>query len=141
MLEWVGKGCSEGTATTYKTSCQALQNRGLVKVSRRSGVWTAALTDAGRHYLAHGTYPAPKSPTRALPIPRLPKVTTPSSPPGVPQQPRKTFTDQLLEELQAMRRQDPEVGPRRRRLVEPCRVGEPIRTDPGDQRAAVLEVP
>lgn len=102
MLEWVGKGCSEGTATTYKTSCQALQNRGLVKVSRRSGVWTAALTDAGRHYLAHGTYPAPKSPTRALPIPRLPKVTTPSSPPGVPQQPRKTFTDQLLEELQAV---------------------------------------
>ncbi|MEU4360176.1 hypothetical protein [Streptomyces virginiae] len=59
------------------------------------------LTDAGRYYLAHGTYPAPKSPARALPIPRLPKVTASSSSPGVPQQPRKTYTDQLLEELEA----------------------------------------
>ncbi|MFE9468751.1 hypothetical protein ACFYNW_35015 [Streptomyces virginiae] len=101
VLEWVGKGCPEGTAPTYKASCQALQNRGLVKVSRRGGVWTAVLTDAGSHYLAHGTYPAPKAPTRALPIPRLPKVTAPSSSPGVPQQPRKTYTDQLLEELEA----------------------------------------
>lgn len=32
VLEWLGKGCPEGSwaSTTYKTSCQALQNRGLV---------------------------------------------------------------------------------------------------------------
>ncbi|WP_405940603.1 hypothetical protein [Streptomyces sp. NBC_00207] len=101
VLEWVGKGCPEGTSATYKTSCQALQNRGLAKVARRDGVWNAVLTDAGRHYLAHGTYPAPKAPARALPIPRLPKATAPRSSPGVPPQPRKTYTDQLLEELEA----------------------------------------
>ncbi|MEU4730784.1 hypothetical protein [Streptomyces sp. NPDC023588] len=101
VLEWVGKGCPEGASATYKTSCQALQNRGLVKVARRGGVWNAVLTDAGRHYLAHGTYPAPTASVRALPIPRLPKVTAPSSSPGVPPQPRKTYTDQLLEELEA----------------------------------------
>ncbi|WP_411139038.1 hypothetical protein [Streptomyces sp. C10] len=102
VLEWVGKGCPEGSwaSTTYKTSCLALQNRGLVTVARRGGVWNAVLTDAGRHYLAHGTYPAPKSPARVLPIPRLPRVTAPPSSPGVPRQPRKTYTDQLLEELE-----------------------------------------
>lgn len=101
VLEWVGKGCPEGASATYKASCQALQNRRLVKVARRGGVWNAVLTDAGRHYLAHGTYPAPKAPVRALPIPRLPKATAPRSSSGVPQQPRKTYTDQLLEELEA----------------------------------------
>ncbi|MCT9004608.1 hypothetical protein [Streptomyces rhizosphaerihabitans] len=101
VLEWVGKGCPEGASAAYKTSCQALQNRGLVKVARRGGVWNAVLTDAGRHYLAHGTYPVPKAPLRALPIPRLPKTAAPGSLPGVPQQPRKTYTDQLLEELEA----------------------------------------
>ncbi|MCX5195769.1 hypothetical protein OOK31_18025 [Streptomyces sp. NBC_00249] len=101
VLEWVGTGCPEGASATYKTSCQALQNRGLVTVARRGGVWNAVLTDAGRHYLAHGTYPAPKAPVRALPIRRLPKATAPRPSPGVPQQPRKTYTDQLLEELEA----------------------------------------
>ncbi len=101
VLEWVGKGCPEGAFATYKTSCQALQNRGLAKVTRRGGVWNAVLTDAGRHYLAHGTYPAPKGPVRALAIPRLSKATAPRLSPGVPPQPRKTYTDQLLEELEA----------------------------------------
>ncbi|WP_331756510.1 hypothetical protein [Streptomyces microflavus] len=100
VLEWVGKGCPEGASAAYKTSCQALQNRGLAKVARRGGAWNAVLTDAGRHYLAHGTYPAPKAPVRALPIPRLPKATAPRSSPGVPPQPRQTYTDQLLEELE-----------------------------------------
>ncbi|WP_326768758.1 hypothetical protein OG978_33270 [Streptomyces sp. NBC_01591] len=101
VLEWVGKGCPEGFSAYYKTSCPALQNRGLAKVTRRGGVWNAVLTDAGRHYLAHGTYPEPKSPARAFPAPRLPKITTPPSTPRVPRQPRKTYTVQLLEELDA----------------------------------------
>ncbi|MEV6653905.1 hypothetical protein [Streptomyces sp. NPDC051219] len=110
VLRWVGKGCPDGIwdSNTHKTSCQALQNRGLVKVSRRGGQWNAVLTDTGRHYLAHGTYPDQNAPARKLPMPRLPRVPAPTSsgpattsPPCGPSQPRKTFTHQLLEELEA----------------------------------------
>jgi hypothetical protein len=43
---------------TYKTTAVALQGRRLVIVSRKGGVWTAATTEAGDHYLRHGTYPS-----------------------------------------------------------------------------------
>jgi hypothetical protein len=45
------------TGFTYKTTAIALQNRRLVTVSKRGGVWRAEIVDAGRHYLTHGTYP------------------------------------------------------------------------------------
>ena len=50
VLKWVGEGCPAGVWETisYKTTCQALQNRGLVKVSRKGGQWSVALTSAGR---------------------------------------------------------------------------------------------
>jgi hypothetical protein len=59
VLQWVGAGCPAGVWNTssYKTTCQALHNRGLVTVSRKAGQWSVALTSVGRHYLAHGTYP------------------------------------------------------------------------------------
>lgn len=59
VLPWVEAGCPAGVWETnsYKTTCQALHNRGLVTVSRKAGQWSVALTSAGRHYLAHGTYP------------------------------------------------------------------------------------
>ncbi|MEY9850124.1 hypothetical protein ABH940_007242, partial [Streptacidiphilus sp. BW17] len=41
----------------YKNSARALQDRHLASVSKRGGTWSAELTDAGRHYLEHGTYP------------------------------------------------------------------------------------
>ncbi|MET9999352.1 hypothetical protein ABZ069_20710 [Streptomyces microflavus] len=104
VLEWVGKGCQEGVSAHYKISCPALQNRGLAKVTRRGGVWNAVLTDAGRYYLAHGAYPEPKGPARA-PLVSRPlrplKITTTPSTLRAPRQPRKTYTDQLLEELDA----------------------------------------
>ncbi len=58
-LQWAEDGCPADVWNTssYKTTCQALHNRGLVTVSRKSGQWSVALTSAGRHYLAHGTYP------------------------------------------------------------------------------------
>lgn len=85
MLQWVGAGCPAGIweSNSYKTTCQALQNRGLAKVSRRAGQWSVVLTSAGQHYLTHGTYPfgelhtrktqagpqpPPQEPTRFLPL-------------------------------------------------------------------------
>ena len=59
ILRWIGQGCPDGEqpGAGYKLSAQALQSRSLAKVSRRQGIWTAELTDDGRHYLEHGDYP------------------------------------------------------------------------------------
>lgn len=43
--------------TTVILSVYALRDRGLVAAPRRSGAWTAEITDAGRHYLSHGIHP------------------------------------------------------------------------------------
>lgn len=60
VLEWIGDGCPEGVMKdfTYKTTAVALQSRHLVAVSRKGGGWTAVTTEAGDHYLRHGSYPA-----------------------------------------------------------------------------------
>ncbi|MCQ4200836.1 hypothetical protein M4J06_004799 [Streptomyces coelicoflavus] len=108
VLKWVEDGCPAGVwkTSSYKTTCQALQNRGLLLVSRKSGQWSVALTSAGRHYLAHGTYPPRESRPRknqaAAPQPRSPRAQeTPASPrkPSPPPERRVTFTEQLLQEL------------------------------------------
>ena len=60
VLQWIADGCPDGVTAepTYKTSAAALKSRHLATVSKRGG-WHAALTDAGRYYLAHGEYPGP----------------------------------------------------------------------------------
>ena len=50
---------------SYKTTAVALQNRRLVILSKKRGVWRAAATDAGAHYLERGNFP----PTRKLQVP------------------------------------------------------------------------
>lgn len=59
VLQWIAGGCPDGVMkdSTYKTTAIALQGRRLVTVSRKGGVWRAATTEAGDHYLRHGTYP------------------------------------------------------------------------------------
>lgn len=60
VLTWVADGCPDGVMPargTHKTSAKALQWRRLLEVSTKGGAWSAGLTDAGRHYLAHGSYP------------------------------------------------------------------------------------
>ncbi|MGW0731626.1 hypothetical protein [Streptomyces sp. NPDC002851] len=66
VLRWISQGCPEGVwgDFTYKTSAQALRNRGLVSIVRRRGHWTAEVTQAGRHYLESGRYP-PSSTTQS----------------------------------------------------------------------------
>jgi hypothetical protein len=59
VLKWIADGCPEGVMkdSTFKTTAIALQGRRLVTVSRKGGVWRAATTEAGDHYLRYGTYP------------------------------------------------------------------------------------
>ncbi len=58
VLEWLSTGGSvDPPEPEMKLSAAALKTRGLVKVRRPGGVWTAELTDAGRHYIEHGAYP------------------------------------------------------------------------------------
>lgn len=59
ILRWVEQGCParDDATASYKTTVYALATRGLVTVDRRRRAWSATVTEAGRHYLAHGTYP------------------------------------------------------------------------------------
>lgn len=59
VLRWIQDGCPEGTWTdsTFKTSAVALRNRHLIRISKKGGGWQAELTDDGRSYLTHGSYP------------------------------------------------------------------------------------
>ncbi len=108
VLQWVGAGCpvSVGETSSYKTTCQALQNRGLVTVSKKGGQWSVTLTSAGRHYLAHSTYPPRESrlrKTQAAPPQPLPiqaqEIPASARLPRPSPQPRMTFSEQLLQEL------------------------------------------
>lgn len=59
VLQWIADGAdlTAPPVETFKISALALQNRDLVKVSRRRGVWNAALTDTGAFFLEHGHHP------------------------------------------------------------------------------------
>ncbi|MEU4364226.1 hypothetical protein [Promicromonospora sp. NPDC023987] len=58
VLKWIGEGCPprEWPDFTHKTSALALQNRGLASVSKKGGVWSAQITDAGERLLAGEAY-------------------------------------------------------------------------------------
>jgi hypothetical protein len=60
VLHWINDGCPKGRWTdfTFKTTAGALASRRLVVVSKRGGVWGAAILAAGEHYLSEGEYPA-----------------------------------------------------------------------------------
>lgn len=100
VLDWVGQGCPAGVwpDSTYKTSGQALQNRGLVKITKRRGHWSAQLTDKGRRHLTErGIHPVEQStepPERPRRKPALPR-------PRTAPRARTNYADQLLEELAA----------------------------------------
>lgn len=60
VLQWVADGhpADAMQGNMYKRTAAALQDRRLVKISRAGGNWSAVLTEAGQHYLAHGSFPA-----------------------------------------------------------------------------------
>ena len=100
VLRWIADGCPDGVMSghTYKTTALALQNRRLAAVSKRRGGWQAVITDAGRFYLANGTYPdlpARSKPASAVtprrpPAPRPKPAATPPSRTDGRQLPRQT---------------------------------------------------
>ena len=127
VLTWVGQGCParDWPNQAYKTVAIALQNRRLLTISKKGGRWRADLLDAGRHYLAHGTYPPghlqPKKRSRTTPTPTAggapgrpgradpprreqlastPHSKTPSAPSvTVPQPPKVTPSRRLLRDV------------------------------------------
>lgn len=58
VLRWIADGCPDGVVEgySYKHTAGALHDRKLVTVTRKRGAWQAEVTDAGHHYLEHGTY-------------------------------------------------------------------------------------
>lgn len=62
VLTWLAEGGStKPPKETYKHSARALANRGLAKVARRGGIWTATLTETGRYYVEHSAFPSASS--------------------------------------------------------------------------------
>ncbi|RRJ85586.1 hypothetical protein EG850_12765 [Gulosibacter macacae] len=59
VLNWVKDDCPEDVYSdwSHRVSARALHNRGLIEVRGRGEKWSAALTDDGRYYLEHGSYP------------------------------------------------------------------------------------
>lgn len=126
VLSWVADGCPDGVWSdySYKHTAYALAARELVTVDRRRGSWSAEMTDQGRHYLAHGTYPpspagsgtaAPerKSPSpsprrNAAPSPAERSDTTDKSPTITPQ----TLIADLRANGGVLSIPDPDVGVR-----------------------------
>jgi hypothetical protein len=65
------RGGDEGLS--YKTTALALQERRLVSVTKKQGIWRAELTDAGRFYLERGHHPQ-RPPPRPRGWRRTPRV-------------------------------------------------------------------
>ncbi|WP_157110897.1 hypothetical protein [Nocardia anaemiae] len=66
LLERIADGdtLSKPDDSPQRTTAYALQARGLITISKRAGVFTASITDAGKYYLKHGRHPeAPVSTT------------------------------------------------------------------------------
>lgn len=55
VLKWIAVGCLSGQEPfeTYKTTAVALQNRRLVDIDRRRGMWAATLTELGEYFAQH----------------------------------------------------------------------------------------
>jgi hypothetical protein len=80
VLRWIADGCRDGIMTghAYKTTARALQDRQLVKISKREGTWSAVITEVGRHYLDHGEFP-PRRPVADKRLARRPVQAGPNS--------------------------------------------------------------
>jgi hypothetical protein len=67
LLAWIADGCPDGVmdGDGYRVSAAALRTRGLLTTSGYGPTWTAAVTDAGRAYLAKASGPAAPVPRQA----------------------------------------------------------------------------
>lgn len=60
VLRWIADSCPDDIMSghTHKSTARALEGSQLVKISKRTGAWSAAVTDIGSYYLAHGSFPS-----------------------------------------------------------------------------------
>lgn len=110
VLNRIAAGEGVSLDSGAKRSARALQDRGLLRISRRDGVWTAELTDDGHFYLDHGHDPERQQPNHDAPV-----GSGQSSEPRTPQPPRTTAriaderrraADELVATLRDKRRID-----------------------------------
>lgn len=81
VLDWLAAGGSQDPPRPeMKLSAAALAGRGLVKVRRPGGRWTAELTDAGRYYVEHGRYPGEPEKAERPPAVRSRRAERPAKP-------------------------------------------------------------
>lgn len=60
VLRWFGEGRPKGVyehGFDHRVTARALDRRGLLSVQGHGRSWRASLTDEGRYYLEHGSYP------------------------------------------------------------------------------------
>lgn len=73
VLHWLaGGGSTNPPREEFKLSARALAGRGLATVTRRKGVWTASLTEAGRDFVDHDAYPPTAEPGPVRKAPNAP---------------------------------------------------------------------
>lgn len=85
VLDWLAAGGSQDPPRPeMKLSAAALAARGLVKVRRPGGKWTAELTETGRYYVEHGRYPGEAEKAERPPAPRPRRAGSPARP-GTPE--------------------------------------------------------
>ena len=107
VLTWISEGCPDGVMDgfAHKTTAVALMSRRLVTVDRRRDRWSANITEAGRHYLEHGTYPDgfwPSNPARAAGPPLPLRTSREPRPDRAPKaSPRQPAGERLVSEVQA----------------------------------------
>lgn len=135
VLDWLAAGGSQDPPRPeMKLSAAALASRGLVKVRRPGGKWTAELTEAGRYYAEHGRYPGEPnrnerpaaSRRRGAASPAKPAASEkPQAPPEAPIPPSApTQPDAQVPLRQVVRRPHPAVKELRDR---PGRLPTPLR--------------
>lgn len=70
VLQWIADGCPEGKWPeddfSYKTSASALKARGLVTIKGHARTWSAAVNEAGTHYIEHGAFPQRTRPSHPV---------------------------------------------------------------------------
>ncbi|RKQ94580.1 hypothetical protein U746_0327 [Mycolicibacterium mucogenicum 261Sha1.1M5] len=132
VLRWIADGCPTGKwpedDNVHKISAAALKSRGLATVTGHGPTWTASITNAGAHYLEHGSYPPSDEPPVAVAAARRSRRTT------SPKLDLSEGASDTLAEAEALIKQLQEQGPltvadpeesvraRYRRLLHACRV-------------------
>lgn len=132
VLRWITDGCPAGKwpedDNAHKISTAALKSRGLATVTGHGRTWTAAITDDGTHYLAHGSYPPSDEPSVAVASPgsshdkAAPKASLGRRAAETLAE-AKSLLEKLREEKQVtVRDPDESVRARYRRMLHACKV-------------------